>query len=309
MKIWVGVTDKNWFEYLMRLGPDEVNFWQPSGTRNFRVLQPGEPFLFKLHSPYNFIVGGGYFVRYSALPASLAWDAFGQKNGVSSLNDLRARVRRYRPTDDALDPIIGCNVLVEPFFFERSNWILTPTSFALNIVSGKSYDTQMEEGRSLWEAVRRAMPAAQRIEDSGAISSDSDEQRFGEAYLARSRLGQGAFRVLVTDAYQRRCAVTGERTLPVLEAAHIRPYAERGPHRVSNGILLRSDLHKLFDLGYMTVTPELRLEVSPRLKEEWENGREYYAHHGKELRFRPANATSMPSREFLMWHNEYRFKT
>jgi putative restriction endonuclease len=74
MKIWVGVTDKNWFEYLMRLGPDEVNFWQPSGTRNFRVLQPGEPFLFKLHSPYNFIVGGGYFVRYSALPASLAWD-------------------------------------------------------------------------------------------------------------------------------------------------------------------------------------------------------------------------------------------
>jgi putative restriction endonuclease len=37
------------------------------------------------------------------------------------------------------------------------------------------------------------------------------------------RLGQGAFRLLVTDAYQRRCAVTGERTLPVLDAAHIRP--------------------------------------------------------------------------------------
>ena len=58
MKIWVGVTDKSWYEHLMRLAPEEVNFWQPSGSRTFRVLQPGEPFLFKLHSPDNFIVGG-----------------------------------------------------------------------------------------------------------------------------------------------------------------------------------------------------------------------------------------------------------
>jgi putative restriction endonuclease len=308
MKLWVGVTDKSWFEYLMRLAPDEVNFWQPSGTRNFKVLQPGEPFLFKLHAPHNFIVGGGFFVRYSALPASLAWDAFGQKNGVTSLSDLRGRVHRYRPKDDTLDPIIGCNVLVEPFFFERSNWIPIPASFALNIVSGKSYDTQTEEGRSLWESVRRAMPVVERVEESGASSPEPAGERFGEAYLARSRLGQGAFRVLVTDAYQRRCAVTGEKTLPVLEAAHIKPYSELGPHRVSNGILLRSDLHKLFDLGYVTVTPELHLEVSPRLKEEWQNGREYYAHHGKQLRFRPENPLSIPSREFLEWHNENRFK-
>ena len=116
------------------------------------------------------------------------------------------------------------------------------------------------------------------------MGRDSYEQnRFGAEYLTRGRLGQGAFRVLVTDAYERRCAVTGEKTLPVLEAAHIKPYALQGPHRVSNGILLRSDLHKLFDLGYITVTPELKLEVSPRLKTEWQNGREYYAHHGQPL--------------------------
>ena len=94
----------------------------------------------------------------------------------------------------------------------------------------------------------------------------------------------------------------------MLEAAHIRPYAAQGPHRISNGILLRSDLHKLFDLGYMTVTPELRLEVSPRLREEWQNGREYYAYHGQELSFCPVDAASHPSTEFLQWHNENRFK-
>jgi predicted restriction endonuclease len=115
----------------------------------------------------------------------------------------------------------------------------------------------------------------------------------------RGRLGQGAFRVLVTDAYSRRCAVTGERTLPVLEAAHIRPYALSGPHRVSSSILLRSDLHKLFDLGYITVTPELRLLVSPKLKAEWENGREYYAHHGKLLQVHPPDPSNQPGAEFL----------
>ena len=82
------------------------------------------------------------------------------------------------------------------------------------------------------------------------------------------RLGQGAFRIVVTDTYDRRCALTGERTLPVLEAAHIKPYSSGGAHDITNGLLLRSDLHTLFDRGYLTVTPEYRLEVSRRIREE-----------------------------------------
>ena len=306
MKIWVGVTDKNWYDHLVRISPDEVNFWQPSGSRPFKVLQPGEPFLFKLHAPNNFIVGGGFFVRYSALPASLAWNAFQGKNGVGSFPELRQRIRRYRPTDESADPLIGCNVLAEPFFLERSKWIPIPRSFALTTVSGKSYETGTSDGDLLWDAVCSAMPATPGVAEPSAGSKSA--HRFGETYLTHGRLGQGAFRVLVTEAYQRRCAVTGERTLPVLEAAHIKPYSLYGPHRTSNGILLRSDLHTLFDLGYITVTPDLRLEVSPRLRAEWENGREYYTHHGKELSFRPREPSSLPSREFLVWHNENTFR-
>src|SRR6185437_3954863 len=307
MKIWVGVTDKNWYEHLTKLVPDEVNFWQPSGSRNFRVLRPGEPFLFKLHSPDNFIVGGGYFVRYSAVPASLAWDAFEEKNGVASLDDLIIRIRRYRAADQSVDPVIGCNVLADPFFLRRSEWIAIPPTWAANIVQGKSYDTDQAEGRALWRSVQDSM-LAQRAQDAISTGVDENDRRFGAEFLTRGRLGQGAFRVLVTDAYLRKCAVTGEKTLPVLEAAHIKPYAFRGPHSVKNGILLRSDLHKLFDLGYLTVTPALRVEVSPRLKAEWENGREYYAYHGRELVCRPADAVNLPNKEFLQWHNENTFK-
>ena len=53
MKIWIGVTDGDWFEFLRERTPDEVNFWQPSASCRFKVLKPGEPFLFKLHSPRN----------------------------------------------------------------------------------------------------------------------------------------------------------------------------------------------------------------------------------------------------------------
>jgi putative restriction endonuclease len=134
-----------------------------------------------------------------------------------------------------------------------------------------------------------------------------ERERYGAEYLTRARLGQGAFRVLVTDAYQRRCAVTGERTLPVLQAAHIKPYGESGPHRVDNGILLRADLHILLERGYMTLTEALQIEVSRRIKEDFENGKEYYALQGKNLEVVPSSAMERPSREFIQWHNENRF--
>ena len=120
-------------------------------------------------------------------------------------------------------------------------------------------------------------------------------------------LGHGAFRVLVTDAYRRRCAVTGERTLPVLDAAHIKPYSESGPHRLDNGLLLRTDVHTLFDAGYLTVTPDLRVRVSRRIREKFENGGGYYALEGRELTV-PALPSPSPNREYLEWHIDVRFR-
>ena len=131
--------------------------------------------------------------------------------------------------------------------------------------------------------------------------------RFGEPQLIRPRLGQGAFRVLVTDIYNRRCAITQERTLPALEAAHIRPYSDGGEHDARNGLLLRRDIHSLFDAGYVIVTPNLQFEVSRRIKEEFENGRHYYELHGKPIR-PPDDALRRPDAEALRWHNEHAFR-
>lgn len=299
MRYWVGVTDKSWFDQLRQLRPDEVNFWQPSSIPVAQFLNPGTPFLFKLHSPDNFVVGGGFFVRFSALPARVAWEAFGPNNGVMSYVELRRRIERYRGVARG-DPEIGCNLLCEPFFWDRDSWIPIPKSWAPNTVRGRSFDTAEREGQDLWLQVHERLPGS-------AEAVMAEEDRYGKPFLARARLGQGVFRVLVTEAYERKCAVTGEKTLPVLEAAHIRPFAEEGPHRVSNGLLLRADLHKLFDDGYVTVTEDFRLLVSQRIREEFKNGREYYRYHGQPLFSLPPSEEDRPKVEFLRWHNEQRF--
>jgi DNA replication protein DnaC len=115
VRIFVAVTDWNWFDFLSAMQPDEVNFWAPTGRKNFRSLQPGELFLFKLHAPNNFIVGGGVFSHASNLPLSLAWEAFGTKNGAADMAEMRQRVGHYRAdeprTIERFDPTIGCRIL------------------------------------------------------------------------------------------------------------------------------------------------------------------------------------------------------
>lgn len=300
MQFWAGVTDNRWFRFLEAQRAEEVNFWQPSGRAPFSRLPAGTPFLFKLKSPQHHIAGGGYFVRFTRLPIRYAWDVFGAQNGVSSLAELTARIRDLGNVKDAAHHQIGCNVLTHVFFLPRDLWIDVRELFPSNIVCGKIYDTVQQDGAALWAAVDMARKS---LGVADAMDSGSPE-RFGKSFLTRARLGQGAFRALVTDAYQRRCAITGESTLPVLEAAHIQPYAEHGLHAVQNGLLLRSDFHKLFDSGLVTIEPDLTIRVSGRIRDAWFNGKAYYRLHGQPLAVVPDDEFDRPAPDFLKWHNE-----
>ncbi|MBI9051361.1 MAG: HNH endonuclease [Anaerolineaceae bacterium] len=305
MKSYVGITDWDWFDLLRSQDNiEEVNFWQPSGKTQFRALQPGELFLFKLHSPNNFIVGGGFFAHSTLLPISLAWDSFGIYNGATNLSDMRKRVEKYRrqPSNKFEDYTIGCILLEQPFFLPKNSWIPVPYNWAPNLVQGRGYDLSVEPGKTIWDQLRiclQSQPTSTLIKE--------ERPQYGNPVITYPRLGQGSFRVLITDTYERKCAITNERTLPALDAAHIKPYSENGLHEVTNGILLRKDLHALFDTGYITVTPEYRIEISKRIKEEYENGRDYYRHHGNLIRI-PKDKTKQPDFSYLSWHNENIFR-
>jgi putative restriction endonuclease len=308
MRGFVANTDYQWYEFLSaRPDIDEVNFWQPGGEREFKILRPGQPVLFRLKSPHNAIAGVGFFVQFSILPVSLAWAAFSVKNGAESERAMRDRVEKYRRrfdkgTGPGEDYRIGCILLAEPTFFPAGSWVREPRDWSPQIVQGRTLDLSTGEGLRIWTEVM------DRIGRRRVIAERAPEgRRYGAAQVIQPRLGQGIFRVLVTDVYRRRCAVTGERTLPVLEAAHVRPYAEGGRHELSNGILLRSDLHTLFDRGYLTITPNYHIEVSRRIRDEFENGRDYYALHGRDVKV-PAGHDERPAPILLDLHNTHKFK-
>lgn len=308
MKFYLGVTDNNWFKFLSAINPEDINFWQPSGSVSFKLLQPGAPFLFKLKSPLNVIGGIGFFSSHTFLPMSIAWDTFKNRNGCNSYIEFSKMILNYRSDKSNLNPTIGCIVLTNPIFFKQEDWIEVPSDWSKSIVQGKSYDTENIIGKNVWHQVELLLEKYLSINavDEGRsqfVLEEPISPAYGNSVLTKVRLGQGAFRVLVTDAYSRRCSITGEKTLPVLEAAHIKPYSDAGPHFISNGVLLRSDIHKLFDSGYLTITTDLKVEVSSKIKEEFQNGKEYYQFHGKELLYLPNREIDKPDASFIEWHN------
>jgi len=303
---WIAPTDHGWYEFLSsRPFREEVNFWTPSAHWAFKSAE-FTPFLFKLKSPHNAIAGFGYFARYSALPDWLAWECFGEGNGCADFPAFRDRLtglkKKLGHKNAAQTAPIGCIILAGVSLFPPEDWIPQPTDWPKSNLRPMRYDLAIGEGARVWS---ECMARAQASFDSAASEVGILETvpRYGSPTLVHPRLGQGAFRVAVTDAYGRACAATGEHSLPALEAAHIRPYALDGPHDVSNGLLLRADIHRLLEKGYVTVTTDHVLEVSGRLREDYQNGRSYYPLHGGQVAV-PSNPEEQPSAEMLQWHNE-----
>ena len=152
----VAVTDYKWYEKIKsRPNLDEVNHWAPSAI-NFRALNPGELFLFKLKAPVNRIVGGGFFSHSSLLSCFQAWKQFEVANGADSYEEMLSGIARLGRIGDfdgnTLE--IGCRILNQPFFFEEGNSLPVPPSFKTNIVRFKTYNTGTQEGSDLWEAVQ-----------------------------------------------------------------------------------------------------------------------------------------------------------
>ncbi len=195
--------------------------------------------------------------------------------------------------------MIGCIAVSETVFFPPDEWVHTPVDWSPTIVSGRRYDLDHGEGQRVWrECLERA--ASRRRAAGWAIEALTAERR-GQPVVIQRRLGQASFRLAVLDAYGQQCAVTTEHSLPVLDAAHIRPWAAGGGHEIPNGVPLRRDLHRLFDLGYLTIRPNLTVAVSSRLRDEYANGKVYYQLDGRSIQL-PPDPRVHPDPELLAWH-------
>ena len=218
------------------------------------------------------------------------------------------RVLRNEPGDgrSALGWDIGCTILTDVHYYPETEWLDYP--FPSGLVQGKSLDLSSGDGARIWDHMQAYFGKQHLINEAVSLpqkpfSLVKESQAAYVTVPTKERRAQGAFRVMVLDAYHRRCAVTGERVLPVIEAAHIQQYVSPASNHVQNGLALREDVHTLFDKGYVAVDEDYRFLVSPRLREEYENGREYYRFHGKSILL-PDSSQLAPSKDAIRWHLE-----
>lgn len=311
---YIGLTDPDWYSFLSnRPHIDEANFWQPHGNREFRAISQGEPFFFKLRAPQKAIAGFGFFERFQVLTALEAWELFGEMNGAPDFHSMVERIVHLRGEEPS-SPYsgnfsIGCLLVTAPIFFRQADWVDPPGDWSrTGIQQGKRYSLDSGEGARVFrDCLTRASANKYWNVDRVIEPNTEDAVRYGSEVLVRPRLGQGLFSLSVRDAYKGACAVTGEHSIPVLEAAHIMPYSSGGKHRISNGLLLRSDIHKLYDHGYVTVTPDYAFRVGDKLRDEFHNGRSYYRLDGQRISI-PEVVTSRPNRDLLEWHQQECFK-
>lgn len=128
--------------------------------------------------------------------------------------------------------------------------------------------------------VRGLVPETDPVDSNGETAADDeigadDDKRLREVAIRR---GQTEFRQALLAAYDRRCAVTGSGVVNLLEAAHIIPHAEGRNYSVTNGLLLRADIHTLFDLHLLSIDSRLQIHVSKTLASS-----EYWDFNGKPL--------------------------
>ena len=309
----VANTDYGWFSHfrpkdrLARI--DEVNFWQPTSRQSFGALKRGQPFFFRLKKPHYAIAGFGLFARFDRLPVGLAWDVFGQRNGFPDETSFLDAMTKFRQKmDDPLGQDLNCIVLQEVVFLPPRHWIPWRASegWSPNIVRFKMFDLAEGAGRLLFE-VLAAGDHPSLPEFGHEFEPLTVDNRVIEMVPRAERPGQRAFKLQLLAAYNRQCAVTTEHSLPVLDAAHIQPYRGRDSDHPQNGIILRSDLHRLYDRGYLTITPNLELEVSRRLRDEFNNGKRYYQLQGQRIVV-PKDPRLAPSRSALDWHASHVFR-
>lgn len=131
------------------------------------------------------------------------------------------------------------------------------------------------------------------------IRSEKDAREYSIRTIARRR-GQTMFRNSLLDVYRSRCCITGCDVIPVLEAAHIKPYMGEHSNIASNGILLRADIHTLFDLGLLSIDEQYNVILADRI----ESSTAYRGFHGARINL-PSRLDDQPDHEFLRSHRKW----
>ena len=286
----ISPTDFEWFRFLKENNFNtDINFWTPTPW-NIQQLNMGDKFYFRLKAPIKKIGGCGVFKEYLNMSAEEAWNRFGLKNGCGSKLEMIDRLNRYRQKRriderNATEAEIGCIVLQDAQFWDEDKYVNlaeTDIEFSDQVVKIKYF------------TVADPFLTTPSISDaSHFVPLPPASVRGGINTSIIARKGQGSFKGIITTAYKNSCCISGETTPELLEAAHIQPYLNEDSNHSQNGLLLRVDLHRLYDNGLLYIDEEYTVHISPHLKSD-----NYRIFQGRQITL-PTNRSDWPSIEAL----------
>ena len=310
-------TDPNWISYLLDNGIKNPVFWLKRNNSPHRAaLVEGHPIFFRITGTNPPVIKGFGYVKHT-LPIRLqqAFLTYGDRLGYSTIGNM---VETSSAWTSGVELETGTEVFcIEVVKFQVIQDIRTDTELRelgidfdhRHVVTGKGLDDSQTE-RLLALANQKSIYKTNLLEKFFSENvnpyrteeftpQDIQDAREKIARLVSKRRGQPEFRRMLLSAYNSQCAISLCDATPALEAAHIIPY--RGPetNHISNGLLLRADIHTLFDLGFIVVdTTRMAIEIHPDLRAS-----SYHTLSGSPLHL-PDREELWPSKEALNWHRQ-----
>ncbi len=276
----VAPTDLIWFEYLKtHCLIDDINFWTPSDWR-VKSLHPGDKFIFKLKGKDDRAGGYGTFVEYKYQSLDATWKEFGTRNGFDCKSDFYQAIGGYQAQASSK---CGCIVLTDVVFFD--------SPISLSSV-GINFSRQVVKFKTCTQPFPFDSTTTPQLSSFNLVATSNKNKK---SQLATYREGQGQFHTEVCAAYGKRCCISCETIPELLQAAHIQDYINKDSNHIQNGLLLRIDLHKLFDSGLLYIDDQYYVHVSSLVASPY-----YQQYNGKKITL-PSNPSAWPSKDALLF--------
>lgn len=288
------LTTRQGFDELARIRPQRIAFWQHRPECPHEI-EPGERWYF-VDKQTRDVVGFAIFCGWEKTTVESVFSRFGGACGYPTRSALVAAIRRLKDAFDEEDEI-GNVILTD--FAELTVPLNLKQKFGLEMYQSRF--RYLRQG-DLIAAYLGGMDLALGASQSFVLRNEGEAKK--SASMRKTRYGQSVFRRLMLEAYGEVCVFTGPALVETLEAAHIQPYVDPESNHICNGLVVRADVHNLFDLGLITIDAGGLIELAPNLK-----GRsgELDALAGTEARLNNSRGIQ-PSREALDFRNRYIFQ-
>ncbi len=267
-------TDNKWVTVLKDHQLNSfVNFWTPT-LWNIKNPRKGDRWYFLLKSPIRKIGGYGEIVEYKNMTPIKAWKEYGIRNGCETLDELKTKIDLYFKRNskkykgqkiDVNKHKIGCLILKNCEFWDEPYYIKTEN---FGIIIAK----QVEKHK----VFNQIDPF--NFEHNNAGFEPLNKSREENKASVNQRRGQGKFKGDILKAYNNKCCVSGETCQELLDAAHLQEYLNEDSNHIQNGILLRVDLHRLYDNGLLYIDNNYKIRISPKI-----TSRIYRKYHNKPI--------------------------